>query len=186
MNYFTSISAPASSNFFLRSSAVVQNLTDKRAGWTDAQIAQNRERGLPGLLSDWNFNAATFSPSNWIRGWRETTNGEQAFDPAIDHQLQKSLDPQTYSLAKEIASGYSSAHILGNASGQDKINLTQAMNSPEVKKAVDQFNAGLFVDKLVPSRLRHPYGSSSGGFQHLRQEDHSRRLPAQVTLIANA
>ena len=122
-----------------RAAQVHSEEADLSQGESVQQVA-NKAKGS-GFSFDINDFAHTLSPSTWMQSWRETTNGEQTIDPAIDHQLKKSLDPNTYALAKQIAQGYSQAHILGNTSGQDRINLVQQMNSPDVQKAVNQFNA---------------------------------------------
>lgn len=94
---------------------------------------------------------ALFSPSLWARSWRQTQDGNKAFEPQIERQVQHQYGDQTYNLAKQMAEGIPTADILkGFAKGKQQDIIHQMATDPELKRAVTTLqNAKLSLGRFV-------------------------------------
>ncbi len=110
-----------------------------QSGESISQVA-NQARGA-GAGGGWASFGLMFSPSEWARDWRETSNGEQTFDPAIEAAIQKTMNPSTFKVAKAIASGDSEQSLVSSTPAAQRQALVTQIQSPEVKSAVQQLNA---------------------------------------------
>lgn len=146
----------------LRSLQVLDEHAMARNGMTQDQIANHVRGAFGAITGGWGITGLKLltSPSEWARDWRETNNGEQTFDPAIEYQIKQQTNPVTFKIAKALASGDSEAQVIGNTQGQQKLALVQAIQSPEVKDAVQQLNAAhLSVGRAVVGQrfiVQHP------------------------------
>ena len=158
-----------------RAAQVNSEYSDLAAGETPQQVAA-KARGA-GASLDWNDFKLFLSPSSWSQAWRETTNGEKSFDPAITGQMEKSADPQKLNIAKQLASvpqgGDTSqieSGIVNSYPAGQRLQVTQMIASdPDIKSLTAQFQAA----KLSPGRalvgqqfeLQHPHQAKliSGG-----------------------
>ena len=110
-------------------------------GLTAAGAAQVGPLGAVNALMHPSTLTHMLSPSAWERDWRETQNGQTTFDPAVTNQIKKNLSPATYNVAHALASGDTEQQIISNLQGQEKLDMIDAINSPEVQSAVQQLNA---------------------------------------------
>jgi hypothetical protein len=130
-----------------RTATVVGEAAQAAGGSTPEQIAAQAKAGMGGMLSGEsppNILAtlkAFVSPSQWARGYRESANGEKTFDPAIERSIQDTTDPNTFSLAKDLASGDTEQSLVAATPQANQQALVEQIRSPQVQKIVQQLNA---------------------------------------------
>lgn len=121
----------------VRAGHVVSEIGMANSGESQSQIAQQSEGAGVNPLAGLN---AIFSASAWSRAWRETTNGEKSFDPAVERAIQKKTDPDVFKLGKLVAQGVPQQEIVNSFSANQRQQVTQMLASGDVKSVAQQLN----------------------------------------------
>src|SRR5215472_334281 len=87
-----------------------------------------------------------FSVADWEQAWKRTANGEAYLDPLAERQAQKQWGPDTYNLARQLATGTTAAQLIATAgqndpSGQAAVNLQKQLASKDVTDATRYLDA---------------------------------------------
>ncbi len=129
-----------------RAGHVLSEMGDLQAG-EPIQGVENKAAGF-GQSFDPHDLGLMFSPSAWSTSWRETTNGEKTFDPAIANQIARSTSPQNFHVAKQLASVPQGAdtsvvenQIVNSYPAGQRQQITQLLQSPQIKTLVTQLQA---------------------------------------------
>lgn len=121
----------------VRAGHVVSEIGMANAGESQAQIAKQSEGSGINPFAGLND---IFSASAWSRAWRETTNGEKSFDPAVERQIQKTTNPDTFKLAKLLAQGVPQQEIVNSFASNQRQQVTQMLAGSDVQKVALQLN----------------------------------------------
>jgi hypothetical protein len=131
----------------VRAAHVVGEIGLGEGGMSQAQIAQKSAgAGVDPIAGD----NALFSSSAWSRAWRQTSNGEKSFDPAIERSIQAKTPKETFTLAKLVAQGVPQQEIVAGYHPNQRLQVQQALNTGEVQAVATQLNnAHLSVGQLA-------------------------------------
>lgn len=114
-----------------RAGHVVSEIGMGEQGMSQAQIAQKAEGSGVDPFAGLND---IFSASAWSRAWRETSNGEKSFDPAIERAIQAKTDPTIFKLAKLVAQGVSQQEIVNSYHPAQRQQITSLLQTGEAQK----------------------------------------------------
>ncbi len=144
----------------LRTRQVMGEMGELKQGESEAHVAARAEGGS-GNSIDINDFADMFSASAWSRAWRETSNGEKSFDPAIERQIRSQVDPGTFKIASALASGVPEQEVVNSyAPAQRQAIVKKIANNPELKETVQKLQASkISVGRSIvgePFLVKHP------------------------------
>jgi hypothetical protein len=105
-------------------------------GWAKA----GQEASGSGVSLDPNAFNDMFSASAWSRAWRQSSNGEKTFDPAVERVIQKSTNSTTFNLAKLLAQGVPQQEIVSSFHPDQRSQITSLLQTGAVQKVATQLN----------------------------------------------